>query len=84
MLLLWCLTCPPDGRHRPTTLPPPSLPTPPSTPQVYRARLASDGTDVAVKVQRPGVEPTIALDVFVLRQLIGAAQKAAGFSRDLR
>ncbi|PRW51014.1 putative aarF domain-containing kinase chloroplastic [Chlorella sorokiniana] len=52
--------------------------------QVYRATLASDGTDVAVKVQRPGVEATIALDVYMLRQMIGVAQKAAGISRDLR
>lgn len=52
--------------------------------QVYRATLAADGQDVAVKVQRPGVEPTIALDVFLLRQAIGVVQKAAGMRRDLR
>lgn len=37
-----------------------------------------------VQVQRPGVEATIALDVYMLRQMIGVAQKAAGISRDLR
>ncbi|KAL4447963.1 hypothetical protein ABPG75_005182 [Micractinium tetrahymenae] len=52
--------------------------------QVYRATLAADGQDVAVKVQRPGVEPTIALDVYLLRQAIGVVQKAAGMRRDLR
>ena len=34
--------------------------------QVYRATLL-DGTDVAVKVQRPGAEATIALDLYILR-----------------
>lgn len=65
---------------------PPLQPHPPAhpAPQVYRATLAADGQDVAVKVQRPGVEPTIALDVFLLRQAIGVVQKAAGMRRDLR
>jgi predicted unusual protein kinase regulating ubiquinone biosynthesis (AarF/ABC1/UbiB family) len=35
--------------------------------QVYRAVLASDGQQVAVKVQRPGVVEMIAMDVFILR-----------------
>ncbi|GAB4815406.1 hypothetical protein N2152v2_002452 [Parachlorella kessleri] len=52
--------------------------------QVYRAVLASTGQEVAVKVQRPGVEPTVALDVYLLRRMIGVVQKAAGISRDLR
>lgn len=52
--------------------------------QVYRAVLASTGEEVAVKVQRPGVDVTIALDVYLLRKSIGVAQKAAGIRRDLR
>ena len=35
--------------------------------QVYRAVLAADGSEVAVKVQRPGVVEMIAMDVFILR-----------------
>ncbi|KAL3933980.1 MAG: hypothetical protein SGPRY_000041 [Prymnesium sp.] len=34
--------------------------------QVYKAELL-DGTPVAIKVQRPGAEPTIALDLYILR-----------------
>jgi aarF domain-containing kinase len=52
--------------------------------QVYKATLASDGQQVAVKVQRPGVKDTIALDVYLLRLFIGIGQKVAGLSRDLR
>lgn len=52
--------------------------------QVYRAVLADSGLDVAVKIQRPGVEATVALDVYLLRKGIGVAQKAAGITRDLR
>lgn len=37
--------------------------------QVYRGVLRSTGEAVAVKVQRPGVASSIALDVFVLRQV---------------
>ena len=35
--------------------------------QVYQAVLATDGTRVAVKVQRPNVEAIIALDLYILR-----------------
>ena len=35
--------------------------------QVYKARLVSNGDCVAIKIQRPRVEPTIGLDVFILR-----------------
>lgn len=52
--------------------------------QVYKATLRSDGSDVAIKIQRPGVLDTIALDVYLLRKAIGLVQKAAGISRDLR
>ena len=34
--------------------------------QVYRARVAATGQEVAVKVQRPGLEPRIILDAHVL------------------
>lgn len=37
--------------------------------QVYRGTLASNGKDVAVKVQRPGILSEIALDLHVLRTL---------------
>jgi hypothetical protein len=37
--------------------------------QVYRARLAKEGREVAVKVQRPGVAELIAQDVYILREL---------------
>lgn len=37
--------------------------------QVYRGTLASNGKDVAVKVQRPGILAEIALDLHVLRLL---------------
>ena len=35
--------------------------------QVYKARLASDGTEVAVKVQRPDTTEIIACDLFLIR-----------------
>ncbi len=35
--------------------------------QVYKGRLRSNGKEVAVKVQRPGVREQIALDVYILR-----------------
>lgn len=35
--------------------------------QVYKGRLRSNGKQVAVKVQRPGVREQIALDVYLLR-----------------
>ena len=35
--------------------------------QVYRAELRRDGTPVAIKILRPGVEATIALDLHILR-----------------
>jgi predicted unusual protein kinase regulating ubiquinone biosynthesis (AarF/ABC1/UbiB family) len=38
--------------------------------QVYRARLQS-GREVAVKVQRPGLDMTISLDIQILRRLAG-------------
>ena len=40
--------------------------------QVYRATLKSDGTDVAVKILRPGTRPQVVLDLYILR---AAAEK---------
>jgi len=41
--------------------------------QVYRA-VTADGTDVVVKVRRPGIDDTIQLDVFLLKQLAEAME----------
>jgi ABC1 atypical kinase-like domain len=38
-------------------------------PQVYKAVLRDTGAQVAVKVQRPGVEPIIFRDLFIFRLL---------------
>jgi len=37
---------------------------------VYKGTLRSNGQAVAVKVQRPGVREQIAMDVFILRNLL--------------
>lgn len=50
--------------HRPLNPPP----TP--RPQVYRGRLRTTGEEVAVKVQRPGIGDSIALDMVLLRRLM--------------
>jgi len=42
--------------------------------QVYKGKLKT-GETVAIKVQRPGLEENIALDIYVLRQLAGWAEK---------
>ena len=39
--------------------------------QVYRAVLRDDGSDVAVKVQRPGVKPLVLADLVIFRALAG-------------
>lgn len=53
--------------------------------QVYRATLAGSGDcQVAVKVQRPGAETTIAMDVYLLRGCVGRLQRVARLRRDLR
>eukprot|EP00434_Breviolum_minutum_P036262 symbB.v1.2.032126.t1/scaffold3806.1/size49987/3 len=36
---------------------------------VYRGRLRSNGAEVAVKVQRPGLKDTLILDMFIFRRL---------------
>ena len=35
--------------------------------QVYKGRLKSNGAEVAIKIQRPGCEELIAIDLFILR-----------------
>ena len=55
--------------------------------QVYRAVLRETGQEVAVKVQRPNVEPIILKDLYVFRVLAslftGFAQKRLGCSPEL-
>ncbi|KAI5010118.1 hypothetical protein ZWY2020_012255 [Hordeum vulgare] len=52
--------------------------------QVYQARLRSNGKLVAVKVQRPGVQAVISLDIYILRFLAGVARKAGKLNTDLQ
>lgn len=52
--------------------------------KVYQARLRSTGEVVAVKVQRPGVQSAISLDIFILRYLAGFIKKAGKFNTDLQ
>ncbi|KAK9111132.1 hypothetical protein Scep_018651 [Stephania cephalantha] len=52
--------------------------------QVYQARLQSSGKVVAVKVQRPGVQAAISLDIFILRFFAGWIRKAAKINTDLQ
>ncbi|PSC70755.1 putative aarF domain-containing kinase chloroplastic [Micractinium conductrix] len=51
--------------------------------QVYRGVLRSTGEAVAVKVQRPGVAASIAVDVYVLRQLLAVVRRWRKFNSDL-
>lgn len=51
--------------------------------QVYKARLRRGGELVAVKVQRPGVQSAIALDILILRYMAGVIGKARKFNTDL-
>jgi len=51
--------------------------------QVYQAKLRSNGKVVAVKVQRPGVQAAISLDIYILRFLASLARKAAKLNTDL-
>ncbi|XVE60855.1 hypothetical protein DITRI_Ditri05aG0160400 [Diplodiscus trichospermus] len=52
--------------------------------QVYQARLRRSGQVVAVKVQRPGVQAAISLDILILRFLAGVVKKAGKFNTDLQ
>ncbi|WOG98567.1 hypothetical protein DCAR_0417911 [Daucus carota subsp. sativus] len=52
--------------------------------QVYQARLQSTGQLVAVKVQRPGVQAAISVDILVLRYLAGLIRRIGNFNSDLQ
>jgi len=52
--------------------------------KVYQARLRSTGEVVAVKVQRPGVQSAISLDILILRYLSGLLKKAGKLNTDLQ
>ncbi|KAL8131592.1 hypothetical protein AgCh_007505 [Apium graveolens] len=52
--------------------------------QVYQARLRSTGQLVAVKVQRPGVQAAISVDILVLRYLAGLIRRLGKFNSDLQ
>ena len=51
--------------------------------QVYQARLRPNGLLVAVKVQRPGVRPAMALDLFILRKMAGFVKSLLKLNTDL-
>lgn len=50
---------------------------------MYRAICANTGQEVAVKVQRPGILPIIALDVYILRLMLMWVRKVAGINQDI-
>ncbi|XAR62225.1 Cadmium-transporting ATPase [Bertholletia excelsa] len=52
--------------------------------QVYKARLRRTGQVVAVKVQRPGVQAAISLDILILRFLAGVVRRAGKFNTNLQ
>ncbi|XP_020959040.1 uncharacterized aarF domain-containing protein kinase At1g71810, chloroplastic isoform X3 [Arachis ipaensis] len=52
--------------------------------QVYQARLRKTGQVVAVKVQRPGVQAAISLDILILRFMAGVIKRAGKFNTDLQ
>ncbi|KAF9603979.1 hypothetical protein IFM89_039333 [Coptis chinensis] len=52
--------------------------------QVYQARLRDSAKVVAVKVQRPGVQAAISLDIYILRFLAGLIRKAGKLNTDLQ
>ncbi|CAI0396255.1 unnamed protein product [Linum tenue] len=52
--------------------------------QVYQARLRSSGQLVAVKVQRPGVQAAISLDILILRYVAGIIKILGKFNSDLQ
>jgi len=51
--------------------------------QVYRGRLREGGREVAVKVQRPGVRESIALDIHILRILAAFVKRWRRLNSDL-
>ena len=50
--------------------------------QVFRATLKADGTDVAIKVQRPDVINNVALDLHLLHQAAPLAKKVLKIQQD--
>ncbi|WJX71166.1 hypothetical protein P8452_55189 [Trifolium repens] len=52
--------------------------------QVYQARLRRTGQVVAVKVQRPGVQAAISLDILILRFMAGLVRRAGKLNTDLQ
>ncbi|MCP3761672.1 AarF/UbiB family protein [Domibacillus sp. A3M-37] len=50
--------------------------------QVHRAAL-KDGTEVAIKIRRPGIEPVIRNDVSILRQLANLAERNSELARQI-
>lgn len=52
--------------------------------QVYKARLRRSGQVVAVKVQRPGVQAAISLDILILRYFAGLIRRAGKLNTDLQ
>ncbi|PRQ24524.1 putative cadmium-transporting ATPase [Rosa chinensis] len=52
--------------------------------QVYQARLRRRGQLVAVKVQRPGVQAAISLDILILRSLAGLLRRIRKLNTDLQ
>ena len=51
--------------------------------QVYRGRVRGSGRAVAVKVQRPGVRESIALDIHILRGLAAIVRRLRRINSDL-
>ena len=51
--------------------------------EVYRANLP-DGTPVAVKVQRPGLERKVALDFYVMRRILALVQERFELGEDVQ
>lgn len=52
--------------------------------QVYQAKLRRRGEVVAVKVQRPGVQAAISLDILILRFMAGLLRRAGKLNTDLQ
>jgi aarF domain-containing kinase len=51
--------------------------------QVYKATLRATGQEVAVKVQRPLLLETLALDLFILRSIATVAKRVRNVNSDL-
>ena len=52
--------------------------------QVYKARLRSNGDEVAIKIQRPNCEEAIAVDLYVMRFYSQLLQKVLNYlNRDI-